>query len=54
MLDIVRLATEVSDLKCDFTAINDEANVQDFAENGYECAGLQQPIDIRQGSSCNC
>ena len=26
-------------------AINDEADVQDFSENGYEVAGLQQPID---------
>ncbi len=33
-------------LKCDFIAINDEADVQDFSENGYEVAGLQQPIDI--------
>ena len=33
-------------LKRDFTAINDEANVQDFSEIGHEVAGLQQPIDI--------
>ena len=37
---------EVSDLKCDFIAINDEADVQEFSENGYEVAGLEQPIDI--------
>jgi len=27
-------------------AINDEADVQGFPENGYEVAGLEQPIDI--------
>ena len=43
---LARLASEVSDLKCDFIAINDEADVQDFSENGYEVAGLEQPIDI--------
>ena len=32
--------------KRDFIAINDEANVQDFSENGHEVAGLQQPIEI--------
>ncbi len=32
--------------ECDFIAINDEADVLDFSENGYEVAGLQQPIDI--------
>ena len=41
-----RLASEVSDLKCDFIAINGEADVQEFSENGYEVAGLEQPIDI--------
>ena len=43
---LARLASEVSDLKCDFIAINDEADVQDFSENGYEVAGLEQPVDI--------
>jgi hypothetical protein len=43
---LARLASEVSDLKCDFIAVNDEADVQDFSENGYEVAGLEQPIDI--------
>ncbi len=43
---LAKLASEVSDLKCDFIAINDEADVQDFSENGYEVAGLEQPIDI--------
>jgi hypothetical protein len=33
-------------LKCDFIAITDEADVQDFSERGYEVAGLEQPIDI--------
>ena len=32
--------------KRDFIAINDEADVQDFSENGHEVAGLQQPINI--------
>ncbi len=41
-------------LKCDLIAIKDEADVQDCSENGYERAGLQKPIDIRRGSSCNC
>ena len=43
---LARLASEVSDLRCDFIAINDEADVQDFSENGYEVAGLKQPIYI--------
>jgi len=43
---LARLASEVSVLKCDFIAINDEADVQDFSENGYEVAGLEQPINI--------
>ena len=43
---LARLASEVSDLKCDFIAVNDEADVQDFSENGYEVAALEQPIDI--------
>ena len=33
---LAKLASDVSDLKCDFIAINDEADVQDFYENGYE------------------
>ena len=37
---LARLASEVSDLKCGITAFNDEADVQDFSENGYEVAGL--------------
>jgi len=40
---LAKLASDVSDLKCDFIAINDEADVQDFSENGYEVAGLEQP-----------
>ena len=31
-------------LKRDFIAINDEADVQDCLENGYEVAGLEQLI----------
>jgi hypothetical protein len=31
---LAELASEVSELKCDFIAINDEADVQDFSENG--------------------
>ena len=42
---LAKPASEVSDLECDFIAINDEADVQDFSENGYEVAGLEQPID---------
>jgi len=30
-------------------AINDEADVQGFPENGYEVAGLEQPVDISDG-----
>ena len=33
-------------LKCDFIAINDDADMKEFSENGYKRAGLQQPIDI--------
>jgi len=43
---LAKLASNVSDLNCDFIAIDDEADVQDFSENGYEVAGLEQPIDI--------
>ncbi len=43
---LARLASEVSDLKCDFIAIIVETDVHDFSENGYEVAGLEQPIDI--------
>ncbi len=32
-------------LKCDFVAITDEADVQEFSEHGSEGAGLEQPID---------
>ncbi len=31
---------------CEFIAMNDKADVQDFSENGYEVAGLAQSIDI--------
>ncbi len=37
-------------LKCDFTAITDEADVQDFSEHGYEVAGREQSIDISDES----
>ncbi len=43
---LAKLASKVSDLNCDCIAIDDEADVQDFSENGYEVAGLEQPIDI--------
>ena len=42
--------SEVNDLKCDFIAINDVAEVQEFGENGYEVAGLEQPIDINDNN----
>ena len=41
---LARLASEVSDLKCDFIAINDEADVQEFSENGYIVAGLTMHV----------
>jgi len=52
-----KLASEVNGLKCDFIAITDwqlihcndiidEADVEDFSENGYAVAGLKPPIDI--------
>ena len=45
-------------MQCDFIASNDEADVQDFSENGYEVVGLQQPIDITDDdeavAACNC
>ena len=51
---LAKLASEVSDSKCEFVAIKlthckDEADVQDFPENRYEAvllASLEQPIDI--------
>ena len=41
-----RARVEHAVLKCNFIAITNEADVQDFSENGYEVAGLEQPIDI--------
>ena len=43
---LARLASEVSDLECDFIAIIVQTDVHDFSESGYEVAGLEQPIDI--------
>ncbi len=48
---LAKLALDVTDLKCDFIAINwffamMKQIVQDFSENGYEVAGLEQPINI--------
>ena len=48
-----KLASDVTDLECDFIAINwfdcnDEADCARFSDNGYGVAGLsvEQPIDI--------
>ena len=44
-----KLALDVADLKCDFIAINFIALmrqiVQEFSDNGYVVAGLEQLID---------
>ena len=39
-------ACQDRNLKCAFIAVSDEADLQDSSENGYELAGLEQPVDI--------
>ena len=41
-----RARVEHAVLKCNFIAITNEADVQDFSEHVYEVAGPEQPIDI--------